>query len=158
MKKFLAGLLAVLFAFCLLAFLPGFSGQAEGRAKKRTVKRKVVKKTVRKKAKKPAKKYRKAKLAKPVQATKKAALAAREPAYQLPPRTGTVVKSFTLEEGVDDTAAETIVNELKSLGVDEASVDVNRNTLRAKFNSQELSAVSVIKKLKELGYTVKRID
>jgi hypothetical protein len=162
MKKFLASLLAALFAFGLLTIAPRFAAPAAARAKLRPAK--VIKKSLKKIIKKTVKKYRKAKLAKPIKSAKKvnaarkAALSAKEPAYQLPSRAGMVIKSFTLEEGVDDSGAETIVNELKSIGVDEASVDVNKNVLQAKFNSQELSAVSVIKKLKELGYTVKRID
>jgi hypothetical protein len=158
MKKFLAGPLTALFVFGLLVGVPDLAAQVDALAKPRPVKRKVVKKTVRRKIKRPVKKYRKAKLAKPVKPAKKAPLIAKEPDYQLPSRAGMVVKDFVLNEAVDSSAADLIVSELKSIGVDEASFDPDDQMLRAKFNAQELSAVSLIKKLKDLGYTVKRID
>lgn len=159
MKRCFSFLLAALFVLSPLFFFSEYSGQADARAKTRLVKRRLVGKKIKKKAKK----YRRSKRTRPKSAQKalvgkKTAPPISEPVYLLPPRAGTIVKTFALEEGINDSGAETIISELKSLGVDFVSADVNRRTLQAKFNSQELSTISIIKKLKELGFTVRRID
>jgi copper chaperone CopZ len=164
MKKLLALLLLCLFLAGLVPFSLVNGDPAEAKAKKKIVRkvkkikkkvRRIVKKKVRK-VKKALKKKVKAKAV--VKAQKQAAIKTPADSYSLPSRTGTVSQKYTLEEGIGDGESDKVVSELKGLGVTDASVDVDSNTLSVKFNSAELSSIGIIKKLKELGYTVKRIN
>jgi len=154
-KKGLALLILGLFLAGLLPTAPGIFSQADARARKKKVVR-LVKKA--KKIKKARTVKRVKKVIKAKKATAKAKKRLVDPAYQLPARTGTVTQRYTLAEGVDETGADNLVGELKGIGADEASVNADSNTLTVKFNARELSAVGIIKKLKELGDTVKRIN
>lgn len=143
----------LILSFFLLGILPaapGNPGRAEARAKKkvyRKIKKTRVKKVIHriKKVKRAVRRIKRAKRL-------------REPVYKLPARTGTVIQKYTLEEGLGEVDAGGVVSELKSLGADDASVNVETSTLRVKFNTRKLSAIGIMKKLKELGYTVKRIN
>lgn len=150
-KKGLALFILSLFLLGILPSASSNSGCAEARAKKkvyRKIKKVRVKKVVR----------RVKKIKRVVRKVKRKTKRIHEPAYKLPARTGTIIQKYTLEEGVDEAEAERVVGELKSLGADDASINVETSALQVKFNSGKLSAVGIMKKLKELGYTVKRID
>lgn len=69
-----------------------------------------------------------------------------------------LTQSYYLEEGVDETDAANMVEDLKELGAKEASINVASNTLSVTFAPKSLSAVTIISKLKSLGYTVKQIN
>jgi hypothetical protein len=154
MKKLLSLLLLCAFLVGLgtLALVGGSS--AEAKAKK-----KVVHKI--KKVKKTKKKARKAKRATVKKAAVKKAPATASPApdrYALPPKTGVISQKYSLVEGIGEAEADKLVSDLKAFGVSEANVDVNSNVLSVKFNSGELTSISIIKKLRGLGYGVRQID
>ena len=65
---------------------------------------------------------------------------------------------YHLEESPDKDEAEALVAAMKGLGAAEAGVDMEKNVLRVKYSTQKLSALGIIQKLKELGYTTKRIE
>lgn len=158
-------MLRKLLSFALLASIilgipsasPLFTS-ADARPKKLYRKtKKIVNKVQGKKA---ARRIRIKKVARKARKTRAAVkrIARRHEEYRLPARTGTIAQNYSLEEGVDEAGADRIVAELKSIGVDDARVNVAKNSLQVKYNTKELSSISVIKKLKELGYTVSRIE
>lgn len=144
-----------LIVFFLLGLLPLGSGSrpAEALAKKKVVHK--AKKVVRK-VKKPVRKAKKKIIVK--KKVVRAVKSVRSEAYQLPARSGTVSQTYALKEKLDEARAGNVVSELKSIGVDEASVNVSKNSVQVKFNTRELSSIGIIQKLKELGYTVRRIN
>jgi len=148
-----------LIVFFLLGLLPLGSGSrpAEALAKKKVVHK--AKKVVRK-VKKPVLKAKKKIIVKKkvTRVVKPKKAVARPEAYQLPARSGTVSQTYALKEKLDEARAGNVVSELKSIGVDEASVNVSKNSVQVKFNTRELSSIGIIQKLKELGYTVRRIN
>lgn len=73
-------------------------------------------------------------------------------------RSAFISQRYSLEEGMDSGGAGTISNELLDLGAENASVDINKNLVDVKFKTSRLSSIAILSKLKELGYTVKRID
>jgi len=78
--------------------------------------------------------------------------------YRPPVRKGLISQRYFLEEGSNPAENQAVITELNILGITDANIDAEKNTLQIKFNTQKLSSIDVIKKLKELGYTVKRID
>jgi hypothetical protein len=143
----------VLLVFFLLGFLPlGFGSRpADALAKKKVVRKIKYKKKAPRKAK--IKKVRR-KVKKAIVKTKIKSI----PSYRLPTRSGVIAQNYILKEKVDEAQAERIVSELRSLGAEEASYNVNTNNLRVKFNTRELSAVGIMTKIKGMGYTIKRIE
>ncbi|MFA5113217.1 MAG: hypothetical protein WC529_02845 [Candidatus Margulisiibacteriota bacterium] len=164
MKRLLSLLLLGAFLLGLVPLAPVAVRSAEGKARKKIVRRVKKKKAVKKK-KRVIRKARKV-AKKSVRLPKKTALkkpAAKKPIkddaeYQLPGRTGNLTQRYSLEEGLGEQEADNVIGELKALGADDAAIDVNNNALSVTFNPAELSAIGIIKKLKELGYTVKRIN
>ena len=145
MRKFFA--LILLLAFVCGIVPSNFSGVSSVEAKTKKAVKKIAKKRKAKKVvRKKTKKVRKAK-----KAPKKSALKIAGPS-------GIISQSYYLEEGADANEAEKITDELKGLGAEEVNVDVEKNVLQIKFNTKNLSAISILSKLKELGYTVQRID
>lgn len=134
LKKFLSLLLVLLFTAGVLPLDFGKSNPAEAKVKKA---------------------YRKAKAKKVKKAVKKAKKTKR-PAQKI--RSGIITQIYALEEGVDEAEAGNIIEELKDLGAEDTNVNIDKNLLLVKFNPQKLSAVKIIQRLKELGYTIKRID
>ncbi|MCU0640936.1 MAG: hypothetical protein MUC35_02470 [Candidatus Margulisbacteria bacterium] len=147
MKKLLSLLLLTVFLLTLVPFTGGWAAPAEAKAKKRIVRK------AKKKVRRPIKK-KKARLVKKRRAVAKPV----KKKYNVPVQAGPISQQYSLEEGVNDSEADRIVNELRALGVKDASIDVNTNTLSVDYDSAELSSVSIIQKLKGLGYTVKRIN
>lgn len=135
-KKLFSLLLIMLFTAGTLPFNLGELNPAEAKIKKVYRKAKAKKKVVRKK----------------IKGAKKRQL------RKAPVRSGIISQNYYLEEGADETEAENIAEELKSLGAQDAKVDIEKNTIQVKFDTKKLSAVTIIKRLKELGYTIKRID
>jgi copper chaperone CopZ len=84
--------------------------------------------------------------------------AAKRSSYRLPNPPGAVFQTYSIEEGVDESEADNMAAEIKSIGVQEASINIDKNTLSVKFDPAKVSALKIISKLKSLGYTVKRID
>lgn len=129
-RKPLAGLVLSVFVLCLLPGPATLSSQAEAKAKKKTS-------------------------AKKIKRTKKHTARSRSIA---PRPKGILTQRYYLEEGADTAEGEKLGNELKAIGVDETSFDVENNILKVTFKTNKLSSVAIISKLKSLGYTVKRID
>ena len=69
-----------------------------------------------------------------------------------------ISQNYYLEENPDEIEAENLVVEVKGLGANEAQVNTEKNVLHVKYSDKNLSTVRIIQKLKELGYTVKRIQ
>lgn len=168
MKRLLSLLLLGTFLLGLIPLAPVAVRSAEGKARKKIVRRVKKKKAVKKKkrvirrAKKTVRPKKKATrpVKKPAPKKKTAATKPIKDAaeYQLPGRTGNLTQRYSLEEGLGEQEADNVIGELKALGADDAAIDVNNNALSVTFNPAELSAIGIIKKLKELGYTVKRIN
>ena len=116
-----------------------------------------AKKAAKKKIKQKKKKIRKSKKAVRRVARKPKTLY-QPPVYRLPARASTLSQKYYLEEAVNDAQSENIVDGLKSLGVDEASTDAANKAVQVKYSTQALNSISIIKRLKELGFTVRRID
>ena len=154
-KKLFSFLLLLLFLAGIAPLSPLGRSPAEARAKKKV--RRIVRRTKKivRKVKRPViRKVKRPKaIKKPVAKKIKDSLQ-----YDLPARTGMVTQKYSLEEGIGDADAGNVVGELKALGVADAAVNAGQNTVTVQFNSSELSSVGIIKKLRELGYTVKRIN
>lgn len=175
-KKILViSLASILALFVLVSLGVSRSDSAVTAKKKAAVKKKVAgKKKVasKKQLKAPAKKLKKAKKVAPkktIGAKEKAATKPKTkksstqnsslpPQYTLPVGQRTISQKYSLEEVIDETAAENITAGLRELGVENASVDLATNTLSVKFNTQRITAIGIISKLKSLGYSIKRID
>lgn len=71
---------------------------------------------------------------------------------------GTLSQKYYLEGSTGKEKMENLITELKLLGAEEARLDPGANILHVKFKSSKLSSISILKKLKDYGYTVKRID
>lgn len=153
-KRFFSFLLFIVFIFAAYSFLPATQHSAEAKYKKKVYRKAKIKK-FRKKVKRVVRKVKRKKV---VQKKIRKVQRIHEPVYRLPARTGTIIQKYTLEEGADEAETARIVSELKSLGADDASINVETSALQVKFNAGKLSAVGIMKKLKELGHTVKRID
>lgn len=69
-----------------------------------------------------------------------------------------ISQNYFLEESPDEIEAEVLAAEVKDLGAGEVNVDSIKNVLHVKYNADKLTAVRIIQKLKDLGYTVKRIQ
>lgn len=158
--------------FLIALFLAGswpidLGRPAEARTKKIT--RKVKSKKLRKVRKKAAHKIKKkAKAAVRSKKKKKTAVslkpAAKKPSvpgeayqYPLPSRSGSVTQRYSLEEGLGGDEADNVISGLKAVGADDISVDPAKNTVTVTYNTSNLTAVGVVKKLKSLGYTARRI-
>ena len=68
-----------------------------------------------------------------------------------------VTVRFSVEEGADQTEADNIVEEVKTMGADDAEYDLENNILQAKFNTKKMTAKKIITALKPLGYTLRVI-
>lgn len=150
---FKRGVTLLALIFLLLGILP-LASHDPGNAEAKVIKKKVYWKTIIKRKKTKLKKPVKQKI---IHKKQQKAKRSRKPAYKLPVQMRTIVQKYSLVEALDESEAETIVDELKSLGADDASINIETNTLEVKFNTKKLSAVNIMKKLKELGYTVKSI-
>jgi hypothetical protein len=168
LRKPLSWLLLFLFLAGIASWCPLCLSPAEGKARKKTMsktKRKAAKavKSVKKKSgkiKKAAKKtstkkaLTKKKTAKP--GDKPAVIKAAADSYSLPAGAGMVSQKYALQNKIYDS--DQLIGEMRALGVADASVDLDSNTLSVKFNSADLSSIGIIKKLKALGYSVKNIN
>ena len=127
--------------------------------KPRKVRKKVAHK-VKKKVKTAARSKKKKKTAaSPKPAAKKPRVTAPDEAYQypLPSRTGSVTQRYSIEEGIGGDEADNVIGGLKVVGADDISVDPATNTVTVTYNTSKLTTVGVVKKLKSLGYTARRI-
>lgn len=71
---------------------------------------------------------------------------------------GILSQKYYLEGSASKEKTDNLIAELKLLGAEESRLDPGANILYVKFKSSRLSSISILKKLKDYGYTVKRID
>jgi len=131
MKKLFSLILAAALLSGLLPAANFLADSADAKAKKKT--RKIVRKVRVKKSR--ARLHKKAK----------------------PAVAKNVTVRFSVEEGADQTEADNIVEEVKTMGADDAEYDLENNILQAKFNTKKMTAKKIITALKPLGYTLRVI-
>lgn len=147
MKKFLSWLLLAFLSLGSIFFFP--SNLAEARQK--TTVRKIIRKIS------PKRKIIRKKIIKKriIHKKRKAKRKTLRPRLTTPK---IISQRYLIEEGLDELEADRIKDSLKIIGVKEVETDVNENTIYVKFNPRKVSAITIIQKLKNLGFTTKRIN
>jgi copper chaperone CopZ len=90
--------------------------------------------------------------------TKKKIIRKKRKAPPKPVKLKLITQSYQLEQKIDDVEAGRIIDALKVLGVVEPYYNPRKNSVRVSYSTKKLSSVVILKKLKQLGYTVKEID
>jgi len=168
--------------FLLMLFFAGalpqtFDRPAEAKTKKIVRKKIVRKKTIRKKIVR-RKIARRVRLKKTVRRSKKtAALRVRKKVpsaarpkpvinkaaaeddsqYPLPSRSGSVTQRYSIEEGIGGDESDSVINGLESVGADDVSVDSSKNLVTITYNNSKLTSAGIVKKLKTLGFSARRV-
>ena len=167
--KSLRGLLALILLFSFAGTLPLTFGQrAEAKAKKivrKAKSKKIVKKPKRKVSRKTVKRAKKI-----VRSKKKKTVGAKPAAkaankafnndngqYQLPSRSGSLTQRYAIEEGLGGDEVDNMISGLQAIGADDVSVDSSKNMATVTYNTSKLTSVGIVKKLKTLGFSARRI-
>jgi hypothetical protein len=166
--RFFLALLLVLFFVGSLPLTPDKPAEAKTKkiVRKKVIRKKVVRKKIvhrkiarRKIARKPVSKKIVRSAVRPKPAAKKPRQAAsdEDSQYQLPARSGSVTQRYSIEEGVGGDEADSMINGLESVGADDVSVDSSKNMVTVTYNTSRLTATGIVKKLKALGFSARRI-
>lgn len=123
----------------------GLGRPAEAAAKKKVVRKLKVKKVKKKKIVRKKTRVAKKKLPRAGKVVKKAGAS------------GTVTQDYALEEGLGGDEVDNLIGDLKAVGADEVAVDPATNMVSVTFRTSRLTSAGIVRKLKGLGYTAKRV-